>query len=159
MGPAPLVIGAQNVPGAEPQVSAADGRGTGRGTPGDVPRLTAFPQVSACRVGAAHVPRHQVRAAVRSVFLHPLRLVPVRPGGQRTSVDGTPRGPGRRADGLGRGVGVPHREVLGEALGRCLPPEPRVAAHHLEQVVRDVGLGLVQLDAERVTGQRPGLLP
>ena len=32
-------------------------RGTPRGTGGDVPRLTAFPQVSACRASAAHVPR------------------------------------------------------------------------------------------------------
>jgi hypothetical protein len=92
MGPASFPVGAHGTLGAAPQVSGATGRGTGRGTLAHVPRLAAFAQVSACRVGAAHVPRHQGRAAAaRSAFLHPLRLVPVRPGGQRTSVDATPR--------------------------------------------------------------------
>lgn len=92
MGPASSVIGAHDGPCAEPQVSGTSGRGTGRGTLAYVPRPVAFAQVSACRADAARVPRHQGRAAaVRSAFLHPLRLVPVRPGGQRTSVDGTPR--------------------------------------------------------------------
>ncbi|MGD0062853.1 MAG: hypothetical protein ABSB76_05360 [Streptosporangiaceae bacterium] len=39
------------------------GRGTGRGTLADVPRLATFPQVSACRANAAHVPRYHGRAA------------------------------------------------------------------------------------------------
>ncbi len=92
MGSRPPVLAAHAARCAAPQVSGTPGRGTGRGTPGDVPRLITFPQVSVCRANAARVPRHHGRAAAaRSDFLHPLRLVPVRPGGQRTSPLGTPR--------------------------------------------------------------------
>ena len=71
-----------------------------------------------------------------------MRLVPVHgPGGHRTSTDGTPRSAHDDADRLGRGVGVTHREALGEPLGGRLPPQPVVRAEHGQQVGHDVRIG------------------
>ncbi len=49
-------------PAAAPR-NRRSGRGTGRGTPGDVPRLITFPLISACRANAARCRGLRARAA------------------------------------------------------------------------------------------------
>ena len=91
MGRAPFIVGAHVAPAAAPQVTALDICGAGCGTLKAAAAHFPFPQVSACRTGAAPVPQLHARAAVsRRSRLQPLRLVPSRPAGHLMSTDATP---------------------------------------------------------------------